>query len=467
VPAIEYLRAVMLLNSILFTVFLVIALVLFYKTKYGLHVLFLRSIVFIAFIQWEAIPVILFNICVAFLFAKKIEEGDKKHMWFVSGLIIIFSQLFAIKIIGGNIAFSLQWIAVAIGLSFYSLQNVAYLVEVKLNNQRAETNLLKFAVYTSFFPKLLAGPIISYTDFKPQLDSLPLFRKENLAEGFNRFLLGLFKKMVLADRLAPMVAGVFDTSEETHGFTVLFGGFVFTLQVFFDFSAYIDMAIGVAKMFGFSLPENFNSPFKAKSIGEFWKRWNITLMEWLQHYIYLPLSFLLRKNSLSSVIIPITATLLFSALWHGVGLTFMLWGICHIFYLLIEWKAKKMNKKLPDWLAHLLCLMGVSFANIFFRSQSVEVAGKMMSEIFSISTFFPNNWYAGFVAVFARGGELTEQFNFIVTWLLVIMFFLYEKKIIQKSNEKEMDNRWLFLLLGSILIFGIFSSGEQFIYARF
>jgi D-alanyl-lipoteichoic acid acyltransferase DltB (MBOAT superfamily) len=425
------------------------------------------SLVFIGFIKWQAVPVIVFNILISFLFAKKIEEGDKKQLWFVSALLLILLQLLGFKMLGGNISFSFQWIALALGLSFYALQNIAYLVEVKLQNVKPETNILKYAVYTSFFPKILSGPIVLYPDFKQQIDKLPSFKKENLAEGFNRFLLGAFKKMVLADRLAPLVSGVFESNEPLHGFTVLFAGFVFTLQVFFDFSAYIDMAIGIAKMFGFSLPENFNSPFKAKTIGDFWKRWNITLMEWLQHYIYLPLSFLLREKKFLSVLIPTALTLLFSAVWHGVGLTFMLWASCHIFYLLLEWKANQKHKKLPSWLAHFLCLLGVSFANIFFRAQDLEVLGKMMSEIFSFGTFIPNNWNAGFVAVFARGGELTELFNFLITCSFVLLFFVFEKQIIARSNAKEMNVKWLFFIVSLILIFAVFSGGEEFIYARF
>ncbi len=457
----------MLLNTILFIAFLIIVLDLYYQTKYRLEVLFVSSLVFIGFIKWQAVPVIVFNILISFLFAKKIEEGDKKQLWFVSALLLILLQLLGFKMLGGNISFSFQWIALALGLSFYALQNIAYLVEVKLQNVKPETNILKYAVYTSFFPKILSGPIVLYPDFKQQIDKLPFFKKENLAEGFNRFLLGAFKKMVLADRLAPLVSGVFESNEPLHGFTVLFAGFVFTLQVFFDFSAYIDMAIGIAKMFGFSLPENFNSPFKAKTIGDFWKRWNITLMEWLQHYIYLPLSFLLREKKFLSVLIPTTLTLLFSAVWHGVGLTFMLWASCHIFYLLLEWKANQKHKKLPSWLAHFLCLLGVSFANIFFRAQDLEVLGKMMSEIFSFGTFIPNNWNAGFVAVFARGGELTELFNFLITCSFVLLFFVFEKQIIARSNAKEMNVKWLFFIVSLILIFAVFSGGEEFIYARF
>ena len=457
----------MLLNAILFIAFLIIVLDLYYQTKYRLEVLFVASLVFIGFIKWQAVPVIVFNILISFLFAKKIEEGDKKQLWFVSALLLILLQLLGFKMLGGNISFSFQWIALALGLSFYALQNIAYLVEVKLQNVKPETNILKYAVYTSFFPKILSGPIVLYPDFKQQIDKLPSFKKENLAEGFNRFLLGAFKKMVLADRLAPLVSGVFESNEPLHGFTVLFAGFVFTLQVFFDFSAYIDMAIGIAKMFGFSLPENFNSPFKAKTIGDFWKRWNITLMEWLQHYIYLPLSFLLREKKFLSVLIPTTLTLLFSAVWHGVGLTFMLWASCHIFYLLLEWKANQKHKKLPSWLAHFLCLLGVSFANIFFRAQDLEVLGKMMSEIFSFGTFIPNNWNAGFVAVFARGGELTELFNFLITCSFVLLFFVFEKQIIARSNAKEMNVKWLFFIVSLILIFAVFSGGEEFIYARF
>jgi hypothetical protein len=145
----------------------------------------------------------------------------------------------------------------------------------------------------------------------------------------------------------------------------------------------------------------------------------------------------------------------------------MLWASCHIFYLLLEWKANQKHKKLPSWLAHFLCLLGVSFANIFFRAQDLEVLGKMMSEIFSFGRFIPNNWNAGFVAVFARGGELTELFNFLITCSFVLLFFVFEKQIIARSNAKEMNVKWLFFIVSLILIFAVFSGGEEFIYARF
>jgi len=457
----------MLLSALLFIVFIAFALELYYQTKYRLEVLFVASIIFIGAIQWLAVPVILFNICLTFLIAKKIEKGDSKNLWFLSALVLILLQLLGIKLMGGVAAFSFKWIAMALGLSFYSLQNIAYLINVKTKVYGAENNLLHFAIYNSFFPKILAGPLVSHPEFKEQLLGLPNFSRENLAAGFNRFVLGLFKKMVLADRLAPMVANVFESDEPTHGFTTLFAGVLFTLQVYFDFSAYIDMAIGVAKMFGFNLPENFNFPFKSRSIQEFWKRWNITLMEWLQQYIYLPLAFFFRNKKVASVVIPVTATLIFSALWHGVGPTFLCWGLCHVFYLLIEWKFADKIRKIPSWLKHFICLLGVAFANIFFRAQNMEVLSKMMSEIFSFGTFIPSSWYAGFIAVFARGGELTELFNFIITVIFVTLFLVFEKKILAKANQKELDVKWLFMIFVLLLVFAVFSSGEEFIYARF
>lgn len=457
----------MLLSALFFIVFLILTLDLYYQSKYRLHVLLVSSLLFIGAIQWQALPVVLFNIIFVFLLAKKIEKGDKKHLWFLMAMASIMFQLLGFKLMGGVFSFSFKWITIALGLSFYSLQNIAYLIEVKTGVQKAEDNFLHFAIFNSFFPKILAGPITTYPAFKSQLVALPSFSKENLIAGFNRFVLGFFKKMVLADNLAPMVAGVFESDEPTHGFTTLFGGLLFTLQVYFDFSAYIDMAIGVSKMFGFTFPENFNLPFKAKSIHEFWKRWNITLMEWLQKNIYLPLAFYLRQNKELSVLLPIMVTLLFSALWHGVGLTFLLWGFCHIVFLVVEWKFVSAIQKIPGWLLSFLTLLSVSFANIFFRAQNMDLVSKLMTEIFSFSTFIPSSWYAGFVAVFARGGELTELFNFIVTALFVLLFLIFEKRMIVKANAKELDVKWLFLMFAIILIFSVFSSGEEFIYARF
>ncbi len=457
----------MLLVVILFLVFLVLSLELFYHSKFRLQTLFISSIVFLAFIEWMAVVVLLINICIAFLFAQKIEKDKWKDVWFFVGIALILFQLIGIKWWAGNISFSFHWISISIGLSFYALQNISYLIDVRAKKIVAETNLLYFSIFNSFFPKILCGPIMKYQEFKPQLLTLSNYKEENLISGINRFIWGLTKKIVLADHLALMVKEVFDTTEETHGFTTLIAAFIFTLQVYIDFSSYTDMAIGISRMFGFNIPENFAYPFSSKSFTEFWRRWNITLMKWLNQHLYFPILFVFRKNMKKATFIAIAVTLLFSALWHGVGATFIYWGISHIAFISIEMLLRNREIKVNKNLRAFITIAGISFANIFFRAKDVSSAKKMMSEIFSISDFLPHDFLSGFISVFASGGEQIDFFNFIVVMLLTLLFFVFERRIMEKLVIDKLNITWLFFLIAILLVFGVFSTGEEFIYARF
>jgi alginate O-acetyltransferase complex protein AlgI len=462
----------MLQNALYFFLFISIMLFLFYKTKQHILVLFFAGLLFMAFMQWRAIPLLLLNSLFTFYLAQKIAAAKtQKNTFFIFGIAALLAQLLLFKLFVFSeqrlSGFSLESIAFTLGFSFYTLQNIAYLFDVKIGRILPEENALLYVVSTAYFPKILCGPVVTFQRMKKHLMVIPVFKEENLVAGINRFALGAFKKLVIADRLAPMTTAVFDSSDTFSGFTSLFAGLVFTLQVYFDFSGYVDMALGISRMFGITLPENFSTPLRSISITQFWRRWHITLMQWLTQYVYYPVSYWFRKNAFLSAFFGIVITLLFSAFWHGLGLTFLLWAFCHITYLTIELLAQKAKFKLPKAITYLLTILAVSFANLFFRSGDFSTVKKLMGEVFSLKTFWPSDWLSQFIAVFGRGAELNDLFNFSLSWTFVLLFLLFENKINQKSNSEKFNVFWLATIILLILVFGIFSSGEQFIYSKF
>lgn len=462
----------MLQHALYFCLFVGITLFLFYKTKYHVFVLFFASLLFIAFIQWRAIPLLLLNSLFCFYLGQRIAIATNwKNTLFVFGVALILCELFSFKYVAlseQNLSgFSFEAIAFTLGFSFYSLQNIAYLFDIKIGRIVPEERSSYYVLANMYFPKILCGPLVNYQVMKKKLIAEPVFKQENIIAGTNRFVVGALKKLILADRLAPMAAAVFDSSDGQSGFTVLFAGFVFIVHVYFDFSGYTDMALGISRMFGIVLPENFSTPFRALSITQFWRKWHITLMQWLAQYVYYPVSYFFRKNVFFSTFAGIIVTLFFSAVWHGIGLTFLLWGLCHATYLTIELIAQRRNFKLAKAITYPLTLLAISFSYIFFRAPDLFAVKKLMGEIFSSQKFWPEDWLISFIGVFGRGADLNDLFNFFIAWIFVMLFLLFENKINQKASSEKLSVVWLVTCILLIAVFGIFNSGEEFIYARF
>ncbi|MFM7022918.1 MAG: MBOAT family O-acyltransferase [Flavobacteriales bacterium] len=458
----------MLGNALYFFLFIALTLLLFYKSRFPLLVLFFASLIFIACIEWRAVPLLLMNALLSFYVAQRMVQSQHKNLLFILSLSFILVELLVFKYfaLSGSL-FSSNHFVFALGLSFYSLQHIAYLFDVKIGRSAPEQNALSYVVASAYFPKILCGPVVTYQQMKNALPVRPLFREENMVAGFKRFILGAFKKLVLANHLALMTAAIFDNPEANNGFISLFAGVLFTLQVYFDFSGYIDMALGISRCFGIELPENFARPLRSISVTQFWRRWHITLMQWLTHYVYYPVSYFFRQNAFLSAFAGIVITLLFSAFWHGLGCTFFLWALCHIVYLSIELVAQRAKLKLLKALTFVLTIFAVSFANIFFRSSDITTAQKMMGEIFSVQNFWPSDWLVQFVALIGKGAELNDLFNFSACWIFVLLFLSFENRINREANRTKFSIGWLTLFILLIFVFGIFNSGEQFIYSRF
>lgn len=288
-----------------------------------------------------------------------------------------------------NTKLILHDIILPLAISFFTFQQIAYLVDAYRGEAR-ETNFLHYCLFVTFFPQLVAGPIVHHKEMLPQFDRDAVYRlrAKHIAVGFTIFTIGLFKKVVLADGIAVYASPVFEAAEKGVLLTIFDawgGAFAYSFQLYFDFSGYSDMAIGLAWMFGIRIPFNFNSPYKATSIIDFWRRWHITLSRFLRDYLYIPLGG--NRKGGTRRLFSLIITMLLGGLWHGAGWTFILWGGLHGMYLVINhaWRNLRSGKKrtkLGAICAWLLTMLAVVVTWVPFRADSIEGAGKMLKAMF-------------------------------------------------------------------------------------
>jgi D-alanyl-lipoteichoic acid acyltransferase DltB (MBOAT superfamily) len=290
-------------------------------------------------------------------------------------------------------------IILPIGLSFYTFQQIAFLRDTLTHPESTRFSLLEYAFLITFFPQLIAGPIIHHHELLPQCSSaFNRFRLRRFAPGIALFLIGLCKKAVFADRIAPISNLMFDTAAAgtlPGTADAWIGTIAYSLQLYFDFSGYSDMACGLALMFNFKLPVNFDSPYQSTSIVEFWRRWHITLSRFLRDYLYIPLGGS-RGTGTRTILILIT-TMLLGGLWHGAGWTFVIWGGYHGCALAINhlWKRLASTGKvptLPRFIAWPLTLIVIMIGWVFFRAENLTIATGIISRLFSLTPPTTDLW---------------------------------------------------------------------------
>lgn len=287
--------------------------------------------------------------------------------------------------------FNLEKIILPLAISFFTFQQIAYLVDAYRGEAR-EYNFLHYSLFVCFFPQLIAGPIVHHKEMLPQFANDSTYRPnyENLAVGFTVFTIGLFKKVVLADSLALYVEPVFGGQGEYTFIQSWIGALAYTFQLYFDFSGYSDMAIGIARMFGIKLPINFNSPYKANSIIDFWRRWHITLSRFLRDYLYIPLGG--NRGGKVKKQMNLMVTMLLGGLWHGAGWTFVVWGGLHGLYLVlnhmfrslvdsgqITWNSKNVFIKIISRVITFICVV---IGWVFFRANDFDQAWNILFAMF-------------------------------------------------------------------------------------
>jgi D-alanyl-lipoteichoic acid acyltransferase DltB (MBOAT superfamily) len=387
--------------------------------------LLMSSLLFYGFGEPRLIVLIVFSMMVNYIFGRllvKLTVLEKQHMKKYALFIGIFLNLFALGyfkytnfflnnlIAIFNLKVSLLQIVLPIGISFYTFTQIAYLVDCYRGNVTNKYNFTDYCLFVTFFPHLIAGPIVHHKDLIPQFQNKNIFtfHPENLGEGFTLFCIGLFKKTIIADGVAQYADLVFHYVGAGGHVTLIpawLGSIAYTLQIYFDFSGYSDMAIGLARMFGIRLPINFNSPYKAANIIDFWRRWNMTLSRFLKEYLYFSLGG--NRKGVSRRYINLLITMVLGGLWHGASWTFVFWGALHGVYLCINhgWLAVKnyfnislQSKRaalINKFLAQLLTFICVTIAWVFFRAENFSDAAIIIKGMFGFNGFaIPKNYAA-------------------------------------------------------------------------
>ncbi|WP_319946568.1 MBOAT family O-acyltransferase [Flagellimonas myxillae] len=380
----------------------------------------------------------------------------------------------AFKLFGQPLEISTLNIILPVGISFYTFQTLSYTIDIYRGKLAPTKDVLSFFAFVAFFPQLVAGPIERASHLLPQFYKTYTFNYKLVKNGLLLIAFGLFKKMVIADRLAVVVNQVYGNPGEYYGLEVIVATIFFAFQIYCDFSGYSDIAIGVARTMGFDLMKNFDSPYFSKSITEFWRRWHISLSTWFRDYVYIPLGGSRGKNYRTYLNLFIVFVV--SGIWHGAAWTFVIWGVIHGVIIIFEKALKRPKQKLlalsglakQNFSANLLftlCTFSiVCFAWIFFRANNISEAFLLISNMGSFDNAS---------SLYHLGLEPVELRLAFIVILLLILFDWFHRKYgaLKWINQQNLAFRWasyVLIILG-ILIFGIYGDLEpkEFIYFQF
>lgn len=352
---------------------------------------------------------------------------------------------------GAHIA--LLHITLPLGISFFTFTQIAYLVDVYKEKAR-EANLIQYILFVTFFPHLIAGPILHHSEMMPQFDRLrsKLWNWRNAASGSYLFILGLFKKVVVADTLAQYANDGFASA--TQFIESWTASLAYTFQLYFDFSGYTDMAIGLALIFNIRLPQNFNSPYKALNIQDFWRRWHMTLSRFLREYIYIPLGG--NRKGETRMLMNLMITFLLGGLWHGAGWTFLFWGFLHGAAQIVQRLWSRYGPGMPKWLSWFITFQFVNFAWIFFRADEWSDASRIIRGMLGLSGI-------------TLSSASLELVGFPILLIIVLLPCVL---LLRNSGERELEFRpsWqASVLLGFMFIYSLlyFNQISTFLYFNF
>ena len=358
------------------------------------------SLLFYAWGEPVLLILLLTSVAANWLFGLGIAHGKGRRLLLTAavvmniGLLGVFKYAgFATDILNSVTGLSLPvpQIALPIGISFYTFQALSYVIDVYRNPALVQKNGFRLLLYISFFPQLIAGPIVRYGDIAAQLKSRTI-TVDGMAEGFRRLLIGLGKKILIADELAVLVNVCF-TDAAAHrlpaGFAWL-GAIAYLLQIYFDFSGYSDMAIGMGRIFGFRFPENFNYPYASLPIKAFWRRWHITLSTWFREYLYIPLGG--NRKGKTRMLLNQLIVFFCTGLWHGANLTFVVWGLYNGLFLILESNdilpVRRVTSTIGKIFVRIYTLLIVTVGFVIFRADSLTQAGAYLGSMFSFGNGF-------------------------------------------------------------------------------
>jgi D-alanyl-lipoteichoic acid acyltransferase DltB (MBOAT superfamily) len=488
----------MKLNTLQFLVFFPVVATLFFILPHRWRWILLLAGSYLFYMSWNPKYSIVLLVVTAVgytavLWLTRETDPKTRRLILIFGIVTILSILFFFKYfnqanrllqavfsqaVGSNLLPGIH-VALPLGISFFTLQAISYIIDTYRGVARPEKHAGIFALFIAFFPHLTAGPIARANHLLPQFYEPHAADYEKIVTGLQRMAWGFFKKLVIADRLALFVNPVYDQPSSYTGAVLILATYAFAFQVYCDFSGYADIAIGVARVMGFQLQENFQQPYYAQSIVDFWRRWHISLYNWLRDYLFYPMSRALHRSRIPSsnilaLILPPMATMLVSGLWHGTSWTFLIWGALHGMFMVISvltsrWKNHlhlpfTLPSRITAGLKILATFHLVSLAWIFFRANTLSDAMYILGHLFvspqlpsSLFTIVPVRWYE---------------------WMIALLALLLMEAVhwIQEANGSlrtviRRQPAWLrwsayYGLVTVIFVFGKFEANE-FIYSRF
>jgi alginate O-acetyltransferase complex protein AlgI len=479
----------MLFNSFSFLIFFILVTAAFFAMPYRYRwlVLLVASCIFYMYFIPIYILILFFTIIIDYIAGILIETstGRKRKILLVLSIVSNVGVLAVFKyynffvaninslnhywnISSANLSF--LKIILPIGLSFHTFQAMSYTIEVYRGNQKAERHFGIYSLYVMFYPQLVAGPIERPQNILHQFHQKQEFSYANLQSGLKYILWGLFKKVVIADRLAIVVGAVYDHPAEWQGFSLLVATVFFAIQIYCDFSGYSDIAVGCARVMGFKLMKNFEQPYFSPSISKFWTRWHISLSTWFRDYLYIPIGG--NRVSVPRWYFNLLFVFIVSGFWHGANWTFIIWGFLHGIFLVLENIQKRYlpQLKLASFLAVVITFSLVCFSWIFFRAKNIQDAMYIVTHLFSgdsLKNYFRLSQASIHGLSDSYFGLPLYKFAFSVS--LIFLLFLFDWVIVNKKfYQTPIIFQWLvyYFLIGGIIFLGVFET-NQFIYFQF
>ena len=448
----------MVFSSLIFTYyFLPLVVVIYYMSqkRYRNYIILVASLAFYSYGEPKFIFIMLASIIINYLLALAIDKcnynnSSIKRTLMILAVVLNISILFVYKYLDFGISITnrilhtninVVGIALPIGISFFTFQALSYVIDVYKGTVKVQKNLFYVALYISFFPQLIAGPIVRYSTIEDQI----LNRKSSLelfASGFKRFMLGFCKKIIIANNVAEVATKIFGTDVTSANQSILWlGAICYSLQIYYDFSGYSDMAIGLGKMFGFQFEENFNYPYIARSITDFWRRWHISLSSWFRDYVYIPLGG--SRVSTARCILNLFIVWTLTGIWHGANYTFIAWGFGYFILLVIEKYLIKPDTRRSIvfrimW--QLFTLICVNFGWVIFNSPSLK---------------YGVQYCLAMIGFYGTGFALDENFIYFFTqyWFFIMIAIMFSTPIVKILSQKISDSKSsLVQIVNSILI---------------
>ncbi|MGZ4082444.1 MAG: MBOAT family O-acyltransferase [Bacteroidia bacterium] len=450
-------------------------MLLFYLIAFGLAGIAVNSVVssrsnIILLLSAGSIALIspaslLFCVILAGLNFLILKNVSGKTVLFYIGLLLNIAALLGFHFYE-NLYKEFSWagLPIVLGVSYLTLQLIDYLCKVYFSQTSAPNDFIKFSTAVLYLPKFFSGPVASLPNVEEEIQSPN--EKNSVEYGLNRILLGLFKKLVLAESISPIVHSVFDFNDVYPGLTVLTAALLYSLQLYFDFSGYSDIAIGVSALWKIELPENFNFPFRQKNWSSFWKSWHSSLTNWLWQYVFNPIYLTLSRHNTNKILTYIICTThvfmcmaFFNGLRAGFYISAGIFGFCYLMELLFNTKK--------SFLYSALIFVFFSVGLIYFRCTEKAQFSLLTTQLLDAPNFLPKEWLKLFFAPLASGGTQQDYFNLSVTLILAVLFLIFERKIFSIFSSEKINYPAWFAFILLICTWGVFSSGERFIYMQF